>query len=148
MVDLIVDCTPMRPAELMHKKPVMCSLAMGALHAALFGLSFPPVYAWPLAFVAIWPLLFTVWKTPKPARSAIMVALAVLPMWLLQHRWMIDVTAAGSFFSRTRSTTRSELARCVLAKRRIRMHTSATVKGLGTKSTTPSRYAFSRAMSA
>ncbi len=77
------------------ERPALCSLALGALHALLFWLSFPPVFAWPLAFVSLWPLLYIAWKTPRPARSALMVGIAVLPMWLALHWWMIDVTAAG-----------------------------------------------------
>ncbi|MBL0921177.1 MAG: apolipoprotein N-acyltransferase [Phycisphaerales bacterium] len=77
------------------KHPGRWSLALGALHALLFWLSFPPVFAWPLAFVSLWPLLYIAWKTPRPARSGLMVGIAALPMWLAHHWWMIDVTAAG-----------------------------------------------------
>ena len=76
------------PKPDLAKHPGRWSLALGALHAILFWLSFPPVFAWPLAFVSLWPLLYIAWKTPKPARSALMVGLAVIPMWLALHWWL------------------------------------------------------------
>ncbi len=85
----------MRLGPFIQQRPAIASFALGALHALLFWLSFPPVFVWPLAFVSLWPLLWIVWKTPRPARSALMVGIAALPMWLLHHGWMIDVTAAG-----------------------------------------------------
>lgn len=75
--------------------PFLWAFALGLLHALLFALAFPPVGAWPLAFVAVAPLCIVAMRTPRPARSALAVSLAASPMWLFEQRWLIDVTAAG-----------------------------------------------------
>jgi len=69
--------------------------ALGLLHAALFSLAFPPFGAWALVFVALWPLARIAESTDRPARSALVVWAATLPIWLFHERWVAAVTVPG-----------------------------------------------------
>lgn len=72
------------------------ALLAGLLHGLLLILMFPPVGLWPLAFVAIIPLaLAAAWGCGRPWRAGLLAAAGVLPAWLFEQRWMIDVTAVG-----------------------------------------------------
>jgi apolipoprotein N-acyltransferase len=75
--------------------PLRFGLALGLCHALLFGLAFPPVSLWPLAYVAIVPLVVCAAKATRPFRTALGVWLAALPMWALHEAWLVDVTIAG-----------------------------------------------------
>lgn len=75
--------------------PLRFGLALGLCHALLFGLAFPPVNLWPLAYVAIVPLLVCAATATRPFRTALGVWLGVLPMWALHEAWLVDVTIAG-----------------------------------------------------
>lgn len=68
----------------------------GVLFSIFIVASFPPIGVWPLAFVAVVPL---VWSAYHPARRAMLgaacVSLGTLPMWFYQERWLINVTQEG-----------------------------------------------------
>lgn len=76
-------------------RPFRSALLLGALGAPAFALAFPGPGLWPLAFVAIAPLLHAAWTTDRPLRSAMGVFLAWLPAlgWLQQFAW--TSSAAG-----------------------------------------------------
>jgi apolipoprotein N-acyltransferase len=76
-------------------RPLRFGLALGLCHALLFGLAFPPVNLWPLAYVAVAPLLACAALATRPLRTALGVWLGVLPMWALHEAWLVDVTVAG-----------------------------------------------------
>src|SRR5688572_20149831 len=75
------------------------ALLAGLVHGLLVVLMFPPVGLWPLAIVAILPLaLAAVWgcgERGRPWRAGLLAAAGVLPAWLFEQRWMVDVTAVG-----------------------------------------------------
>lgn len=89
------------------RRPFLSALVLGALHAILFGIAFPPFGLWGCSLAALIPLAHLAWHTPRPWRSACGVFLAAIPMWAYHHYWMGDVSAAGmpafvlylSFFS-------------------------------------------------
>lgn len=68
----------------------------GLAHALLAGASLPPLSVWPAALLAVCPLVWAgCHASLRPARAAILTGLGVLPLWALQHLWIIDITAAG-----------------------------------------------------
>lgn len=72
------------------------ALLAGLVYGLLVILMFPPVGLWPLAFVGIVPLaLAGAWAGGRPVRAGLLAAAGVLPAWLFEQRWMIDVTALG-----------------------------------------------------
>ncbi|HVZ93600.1 MAG TPA: apolipoprotein N-acyltransferase [Phycisphaerales bacterium] len=80
-----------------ERRPLVMGLVLGGLSALMFALSFPGVSWWPLAFVAITPLVVLAMRTEKPARSALGVFVAWLPAlgYLQQFAWTSSV--AGFF---------------------------------------------------
>lgn len=68
----------------------------GACYGLLTGLSLPPAGVWPLALIAIVPL---VWAGCRGSgvgkRAGLLAALGTLPFWFFEHWWLTDVTAAG-----------------------------------------------------
>jgi apolipoprotein N-acyltransferase len=88
----------------------------GLLHAVLMACAFPPVGWWPLAFVAILPLVWLACREggtgsqlnstgdPKTARpwhpawlDPLMVSVGALPLWAYEQVWIIDVSALGYY---------------------------------------------------
>lgn len=69
---------------------------MGAIHAMLLVLAFPPFSYWGFAFLAPIPL-FAVALHPmiKPSRAALWGGIGASPAWLAFHWWVRDVSAMG-----------------------------------------------------
>ena len=85
----------------------------GLLHAAAMLCAFPPVGLWPLAFVAVLPLVWVVigesagepphvagrsWHPKRwwgALRMPVSVSLGVLPLWAYEEVWVMNVSSAG-----------------------------------------------------
>lgn len=68
----------------------------GLAHALMMALAFPPLNVWPVALVAIWPLVFAGCSAGKrPLLHAALTGLGTFPFWLYVHVWLINVTPAG-----------------------------------------------------
>lgn len=69
---------------------------MGAVHALLLVLAFPPISFWGCAFLAPIPL-FSVAIHPhiRPSRAALWAGIGASPAWLAFHWWVRDVSAMG-----------------------------------------------------
>ena len=70
------------------------------LAGLVFGLSFalalPPVSIWPLALVAVLPLVWAACRAPDRAkRAALLVALGTIPFWATQEWYMWYIAAPG-----------------------------------------------------
>lgn len=94
-------------------------IAAGLLHAVLMFCAFPPVGAWPLALLAILPLVWagvrerdrlmalgveiggprsSIWRRGwRRARLPLLVSLGVCPLWAYEQVWTIDVSAVGYY---------------------------------------------------
>jgi apolipoprotein N-acyltransferase len=71
-------------------------LLAGFGYGAMTALAFPPVGVWPLALVALIPLVWAGCRAGGRTRtSALLVMLGVMPMLVLEHWWLLDVTGAG-----------------------------------------------------
>ncbi|MBY0312270.1 MAG: apolipoprotein N-acyltransferase [Phycisphaerales bacterium] len=71
-------------------------LGAGLLHGVFLFLCFPPVGLWPIALVAIVPLIWAGCRTGVGIKSAaLLTALGTLPGWLLQHVWLWNITQPG-----------------------------------------------------
>lgn len=71
-------------------------IGAGLLHGVFLSLSFPPVGLWPIALVAIVPLIWAGCRTGGGIKSAaLLTALGTLPGWLLQHVWLWNITQPG-----------------------------------------------------
>lgn len=72
-------------------------LAAGLGHALLRGLSLPPVSVWWLAILAAWPVVVFAARLERRRDwlDGMLVALGVLPFWLVQQRWVAEVSGAG-----------------------------------------------------
>lgn len=76
------------------------SLMVGAVHAGLLLLAFPPVSWWWASLIAGAPLIWLAsWGAAagvrRPALSFLCLVLGTIPAWALQNAWMINVTALG-----------------------------------------------------
>ncbi|MEO1130438.1 MAG: hypothetical protein AAFX05_12135, partial [Planctomycetota bacterium] len=80
-----------------QQRPFVGALLPALLHAALFGLAFPPADLWWLAFLAPLPAAWAGVRTSGPLRTALAFALLSLPLWAYHHRWTFPVSAAGFF---------------------------------------------------
>ncbi len=72
------------------------ALLMGAIHALLLVLSFPPFSLWGCVFLAPIPL-FSVALNPiiRPSRAALWASIGASPAWLFLHWWVGDISALG-----------------------------------------------------
>ena len=78
-------------------------VAAGLAHAILTALAFPPADLWPLALLAPMPLIWACLHAstrpdPSPGthtrtgpHAGFWTALGVLPLWVFEERWLIDV---------------------------------------------------------
>ena len=90
-----------RPADTKPTKWWAFVLA-GLANAACNLLSFPPFTLWPLALLAIIPLVWAGCRAhDRPKRAALFAALGTLPFWTYQHLWMWNVAPAGTATGRT-----------------------------------------------
>ncbi|MCA9272659.1 MAG: apolipoprotein N-acyltransferase [Phycisphaerales bacterium] len=71
------------------------ALLVGLAHAGLMLLAFPPVWLWGVAFVAVLPLAWIAWKTPRPFRHALCVLVGVLPFYAVEFWYVADISMAG-----------------------------------------------------
>jgi apolipoprotein N-acyltransferase len=75
---------------------ILAPVVAGLLHAVLVLCAFPPVDLWPLAFLAPVPLMWAAlelrgrWMPP-------LVGLGLLPLWLYEQQWVVDISALGYF---------------------------------------------------
>ncbi len=76
---------------------VVVPLAAGLGHALLRGLSLPPASVWWLAILAAWPVVVFAARIERRRdwTDGMLVACGVLPFWLVQQRWVAEVSAAG-----------------------------------------------------
>ncbi|MGD9688112.1 MAG: apolipoprotein N-acyltransferase [Phycisphaerales bacterium] len=66
--------------------------ACGGAHALLAGLSFEPIGWWPMALAALVPVFLAALRSSgRPARAGLLVSLGVLPLWVYEQVWLIDV---------------------------------------------------------
>lgn len=79
-----------------RERGVYCTA--GLLHGALTALAFPPVDWWPLALLAPMPLVWAARRSARPrtigsvsVRAGLWAAAGVLPLWVFEERWLIDV---------------------------------------------------------
>lgn len=68
---------------------------LAAAHALLLALSFPPVGAWPLVFVAPIPLIFASVNASSWRVLAVWIFLAQFIAWLAIQSWIREVSVAG-----------------------------------------------------
>src|SRR5262245_22517659 len=85
-------------------RPLVRTLAppfiAGLLHAVLMACAFPPLGWWPLAFIAVVPLVWAVVRAPKTSRPwlvPLMVWAGVVPLWAYEQVWIIDVSKLGYY---------------------------------------------------
>lgn len=83
---------------LAQRRPLLAGLRDGGLSAAAFALAFPSASLWPLAFVALAPLLHLArHASDQPRRAALGALLAWIPAWSYLHQFAFIGTAAGAF---------------------------------------------------
>lgn len=76
--------------------PWWAFLLAGLGHALLMALAFPPLNVWPVALVAIWPLVYAGCHAgSRPLRAGLLTAIGTLPFWLFVHVWLLNVTEPG-----------------------------------------------------
>src|SRR4051812_13663096 len=73
---------------------ILVPIAAGLLHAALMACAFAPVNLWPLAFLAPVPLVWAALKL-RGRWMPLLVSAGVLPVWLYQQCWVIDISSLG-----------------------------------------------------
>jgi len=93
------DVIAASPAEETTSRPgtlgPLTVAGLAVLHAAAFHLAFPAAGLWPLALVAVIPLILIA-RHARSARTAGLIVLAVhMGLWLVINRWVIPVTAMG-----------------------------------------------------
>lgn len=79
----------------------------GLAHALLLWLAFPMfsywpldilnLFLWPLALVAVAPLMLLCARTERPWRDGMLAALGAMPFWFATHWWVAHISAAGVF---------------------------------------------------
>lgn len=68
----------------------------GLVFGACFAIALPPVSIWPLALVAITPLLWAACRAPDRAkRAAVLVAVGTLPFFAVEQFYMWNIAAPG-----------------------------------------------------
>ncbi len=67
----------------------------GLLHAAAFALAFPPYDLWPLAYIALIPIVLLALRTSSRPKAVLSVWLTSTLSWLWVQRWLIEVTGPG-----------------------------------------------------
>lgn len=82
--------SPRRPGSLLE------GICLGAAHALLLWLAFPPVGFGVLGVVAPIPLFLLALRTERAWRSGLGVAIGTLPFWAYHHWWVFAVSAAGA----------------------------------------------------
>lgn len=79
------------------RHPLLAGLALGLVHALLFGLAFPPADLWVAAVFSVAPLIIAAVRADRPARTSLGVALASMPMWAFHHQYVWAMSEAGIF---------------------------------------------------
>lgn len=68
----------------------------GLAHALLMAVAFPPLNVWPVALIAIWPLVWAGCAAGnRPLLKALLVAVGVSPLWAFEQWWLRNVTEPG-----------------------------------------------------
>lgn len=68
----------------------------GLVFGLCFALALPPVSIWPLALVAVTPLVWAACRAQDRAkRAALLVAVGTLPFWAIQEWYMWNIAAPG-----------------------------------------------------
>lgn len=78
------------------RRPFLGAVALGALHAILLGLAFPPVGLGLAGVLAPMPLLVLAMTSRTPWRSGLGAVIGSLPFWAYHHWWVFAVSAAGA----------------------------------------------------
>ena len=73
----------------------LTAMLLGALTVALLSLSFPPVGAWPLAYVALVPWALALILAPTRRWSLLSAWLAGLAFWAVSLYWLTWITFVG-----------------------------------------------------
>jgi apolipoprotein N-acyltransferase len=85
-----VRTPPLPPA------PWWAFVVAGLAYGVCTALSLPPGNVWPLALIAITPLVWAACRANgRVKRAALLVALGTLPFWAFEHLWLWDVAAPG-----------------------------------------------------
>lgn len=71
------------------------AFAFGLMFALAFGIAFPGLSVWPIVFVALVPLIRVAVDAERPRRAAFAVWLACIPLFLVNHFWLREVTFVG-----------------------------------------------------
>lgn len=79
-----------------RRAELVWSVLAGLAGAGLFGVAFPPFGAWWGVFLAPLPVVLVGATAARWWLTALGVALAWAPMWAWHHKWIFDVTAAGT----------------------------------------------------
>ena len=82
-----------KPIGITHSASRTVLLALS--HALLFLLALPPFSWWPLAFLALLPLVWLAQGARSSARAIVIVFVVQCGLWLWLGQWLIPVTMAG-----------------------------------------------------
>ncbi|XOV73973.1 MAG: hypothetical protein ACFHWZ_10160 [Phycisphaerales bacterium] len=81
---------PRRPSQ-----PLLYGVGLGASHALLLWLAFPPVGFGLLGVIAPIPLFLLALQTDRPWCTRLGVAIGTLPFWAYHHWWVFAVSGAA-----------------------------------------------------
>ncbi len=84
------------PESPRRSRPLLEGIGLGAAHALLLWLAFPPIGFGLLGVIAPVPLFLLALRTDRPSRSGLGVAIGTLPFWAYHHWWVFAVSAAGA----------------------------------------------------
>ncbi|MEO1584216.1 MAG: apolipoprotein N-acyltransferase [Planctomycetota bacterium] len=77
------------------RRDALLGLIAGAIYAVCTLLALPPVSFWFVALAAPLPLALLGWRADRARWKALGAATGSLPLWVVHHAWMADVTLAG-----------------------------------------------------
>lgn len=77
-------------------KPLLYGVGLGASHALLLWLAFPPIGFGLLGVIAPIPLFLLALQTDRPWCTGLGVAIGTLPFWAYHHWWVFAVSGAGA----------------------------------------------------
>ncbi len=80
----------------LSSRPFLFAALLGALHALLLGVAFPPLSLGIAGILAPLPLLWLAMTTAHPWRAGLGIAIGSLPFWIYHHWWVFAVSAAGA----------------------------------------------------
>lgn len=91
------DHSDMTSPDHTHAARRLRPLLAGLAHSVLTCAAFAPFGLWPLAYLAIVPLIWAAIHTERPFWTAMLVWVGILPLWAFQSAWVTEVSVAGFF---------------------------------------------------